>query len=86
MIRYWRPSADRRKSREDLALSNSSAEIEVRYRAPEIRLGEVCAALIELKPSYAIGTDEITKYCPQVLANFKVSRRVVGVKSGPSAD
>jgi fatty-acyl-CoA synthase len=50
---------------------------------PEVRLGEVCVAFLELKPGVAATEDEILSYCRAGLAGFKVPRKVVFVKEWP---
>jgi fatty-acyl-CoA synthase len=51
--------------------------------APEVRLGEVCVAFVELKPGVGATEDEILSHCRAGLAGFKVPRKVVFVKEWP---
>ena len=50
---------------------------------PEVRLGEVCVAFLELKPGVVATEDEILSYCRAGLAGFKVPRKVIFVKEWP---
>jgi fatty-acyl-CoA synthase len=51
--------------------------------APEVRLGEVCVAFLELKPGIVATEDEILSYCRAGLAGFKVPRKVIFVSEWP---
>ncbi len=51
--------------------------------APDIRLGEVCVAFIELKKGAKATEDEIIKYCRSGLASFKVPRKAIFVNEWP---
>ncbi len=51
--------------------------------APDPRLGEVCAAFLELKSTTEATEEEIVQYCRAGLASFKVPRRVIFVREWP---
>jgi acyl-CoA synthetase (AMP-forming)/AMP-acid ligase II len=50
---------------------------------PDPRLGEVCAAFVELKTALESTEDEIVKYCRGGLASFKAPRKVIFVNEWP---
>jgi len=50
---------------------------------PDPRLGEVCAAFVELKSPAAITEEDLITYCRNGLASFKVPRKVLFVREWP---
>jgi acyl-CoA synthetase (AMP-forming)/AMP-acid ligase II len=50
---------------------------------PDARLGEVCAAFVELKPASQATEDEILNYCREGLASFKTPRTIIFVGEWP---
>jgi acyl-CoA synthetase (AMP-forming)/AMP-acid ligase II len=50
---------------------------------PDPRLGEACAAFIELKPGAEATEPEILGYCRDGLASFKIPRRVIFIDEWP---
>lgn len=51
--------------------------------APDPRLGEVCAAFVELRSGTQATEDEILTYCRRGLASFKVPRKIIFVREWP---
>lgn len=68
---------------EAFLLQNEKVKQTVVVGAPDPRLGEVCAAFIELKSGIRATEDEILTYCRAGLASFKVPRRVIFVQEWP---
>jgi long-chain acyl-CoA synthetase len=46
------------------------------FGIPDSQWGELVTALVVLKPGAVLSTDELTKYCRQFLANYKVPRHI----------
>jgi fatty-acyl-CoA synthase len=50
---------------------------------PDQRLGEVCAAFIELKAASQATEEEILRYCRDGLASFKAPRKIIFIGNWP---
>ena len=50
---------------------------------PDDRLGEVCAAFVIPRPGHEVDPDELTTWCRERMANYKVPRRVTTVDHFP---
>ena len=68
---------------EAFLLQHAKVKQAVVVGAPNPRLGEACAAFIELKPGTQAREDEILTYCRNGLASFKVPRKIIFVREWP---
>ena len=46
------------------------------FGIPDAQWGELVTACVVLKPGAALTADELTKYCHQFLANYKIPHRI----------
>lgn len=68
---------------ENFLLRHEKVKQTVVVAMPDKRLGEVCAAFVELKAAAQATEDEILAYCRSGLASFKAPRRIIFIDNWP---
>ncbi len=68
---------------EEFLLRHQKIKQAVVVGMPDPRLGEVCAAFVEIRPSVQATPEEILEYCRNSLASFKTPRRIIFVNDWP---
>jgi acyl-CoA synthetase (AMP-forming)/AMP-acid ligase II len=68
---------------EDLLLRHAGVKQAIVVAKPDRRLGEVCVAFIERKDGVAVDAAEVTAFCRERVAGFKVPREIRFVDAWP---
>lgn len=68
---------------ENRLLTHPAVKQAVVMGVPDPRLGEVCAAVVELVPGSSVSVEELAEHCARTLASFKVPREIVVVSDWP---